>query len=901
MNDWRRYVRDRLPALDISPEREIEIVDELALQLEAAYDAARSNGATDSEARGAAAREVPDWATLASTLSRIERAARSPGGRRSTETTVIGISRGRYMAGLSQDVRYALRALVRAPGFAAVAIATLALGIGATTIIFSLVDGILLKPLPIADPSRVVLGRELTSSGQEFSVSWPNFVDWRERAKSFEKLAVWRGLPANLTGIDRPRRLMIRQVSWNLFDTLGVRPIVGRGLTEADDQPGVERVGLVSYGFWQRELGGDHRAIGRRITLDEAPVTVVGVLPADFTIARQEDVFLPFGNFLNPGSFLLMRGNHNGLSAVGRLAPDATVESARAELATIAAQLAAEHPDTNSGQSATAYPLIEGLVSDARPMLSVLLGAVLTMLLIACANLANLMLARSSGRAQELAVRRALGAAGWRIARQLLTESVLIGICGGIAGALLAWLGFEAVVALLPSDQPRIHTVALDTRVLAVAALLSIVTGLVFGLLPAVRSATGRSLSLLRSARVTGAPSSRNTTRKLLVLAEVALALVLLAGAGLMVRTMSNLLTIDLGFKPDRLISAQVSLPAPRYTPEARRAFYDAIIERVRAIPGVADAALTNSLPVQGSNWNSVFIVNDQPVPARADLPSAAFTPVTPRYHEVMGVALIQGRLLHPSDGPGSTMVAVVNESLAKRFWPNGNAIGQRVKQGWPEDKTDWFEIVGVVRDVKTAGVDRPAALQVYLPLAQRTASAVALVARTRVEPASLATSLEAAVQQVDPSLPVYDIRTLDDVIGLVVGQQRLTMILLLGFAALALLIAAIGVFGVTACAVSQRTHELGVRMALGATRGEVVRLVLRHELIACAGGIVIGIAGALALSSLLETLVYGVAPRDAGTLAIVSLVLIATTALAGYLPARRATRIDPVSALRIE
>lgn len=890
--------------MNIRAERETEIVDELALQLEAAYDAALDRGASEDEALRLAKAEVPDWSLFAQAVARIERpmASRIPTTLRpSADVAALGASRGGIMSGFVQDVRYAIRALTRAPGFAAVAIITLALGIGATTIVYSLVDGILLRPLPIVDADRVVLARELGPRGQEVGVAWPNFIDWRDRARSFESLGAWRGLPANLTGTDRPRRIMIRQVTWNLFDVLGVRPILGRGLTSADDQPGADRVSLVSYGFWERELGGGPDAIGRRITLDSAAVTVVGVLPADFTIARQEDVFLPIGNFLTPGNFLLGRGNHSGLAAIGRLAPDATVESARAELATIAAQLAQAYPATNSGLGATARPLFEVLVSTARPMLAVLLGAVLTMLLIACVNLANLLLARSSGRAQELAVRRALGAAGWRIARQLLTESVVIAACGGIAGVLLAGAGFRAVVALLPSDQPRVHIVTLDTRVLVVAAVISILTGLLFGLLPALQAATGRSLSLLRTARVTGTPSTRHVTRRMLLLAEVALALVLLAGAGLMVRTMANLLAIDPGFDADNVISAQVSLPDARYTVERRRAFYDAAVERTRAVPGIVNAAFTLSLPVQGSNWNSVFIVSDQPVPPRADLPSAAFTTVTPGYHETMGIRLVRGRLLAASDHSESPFVVVVNESLARRFWPNGDALGQRIKQGWPEDSHPWREIVGVVGDVKTAGIDQPSTIQVYLPLAQDSSSAVALVARTIGNPAAQATAIEAAIHAVDADLPVYDIRTLDEVIGRGVGQQRLTMVFLLGFAALALVMAAVGVFGVTAYAVSQRTHELGVRMALGADRATVLRLVLRQELTACAIGIVVGLGGALALSSVLQTLLFGVPPRDPATLAVVSVLLIGVTALAAYLPGRRATRIDPVRALRVE
>ena len=902
MTNWRRHVRERLPALDVPAERESEIIDELAIQFEAAYDYARSQGAGEDEAHQRALSEVPDWKALADVLVRIERpvAARLPRPWRN-DPVVIGARRGGPMTGLVQDLRYAVRALMKAPGFAAVTIVTLALGIGATTVVYSLVDGILLRPLPIASPDRVVLARELTGNGTDMSVAWPNFVDWRERARSFESLAVWRGLPANLTGTEKPRRLLTRQVSWNLLDVLGVRPVVGRNFTEADDQPGVERVGLVSHGFWQRELGGDQNVIGRKIMLDEASVTVVGVLPPDFTVARQEDVFLPLGSFLTANSPMRVRGNHNGLAAIGRLAPGATVESARAELVGIARQLALAYPDTNSGNSATVQPLFEVLVSQARPMLLVLLGAVMTMLLIACANLANLLLARSSAREQELAVRRALGASSWRIGRQLLIESVFIALIGGIAGVVLAWAAFGSIIALLPADQPRIHTLALDARVLIVVGAVSLLTGVLFGLLPAVQAATGRSLSLLRSGRVTGSSAPRSSTRRALLLAEVALALILLTGAGLMVRTMSNLLAIDPGFNPDGVVSANVLLPSPRYNPERRRAFYDAAVERMRAIPGVVNAAFTISLPVQGSNWNSVFIVNDQPVPPRADIPSAAFTPVTPGYYDTMDIRLLQGRMLQASDGPEAPTVAVVNEIFARRFWPNGNAVGQRLKQGWPEEQAPWREIVGIVRDVKTAGVDRPSALQVYLPLGQVPSSAITMVARTKGNAKTLGPALEAAVHEVDPNLPVYDIRTLHEVIGNGVGLQRLTMVFLFGFAAVALVLAAVGVFGVTAYTVAQRTHEFGVRMALGASRTSVLRLVLRQEVAACLAGIVVGIVGALALSSVLQTLLYGVPARDPVTLSVVALSLLAVTALAGYLPARRATRIDPVRALRID
>jgi predicted permease len=872
----------------------LEIVEELAAQLEAAYAGVKSRGGSEREALEAAWREVPDWEALATDLRRVER----PHG----EATAVGAGPGGFMSGLVQDIRYAVRSLRRAPGFALVALVTLALGIAAATLVFSLADAILIRPLPIADPDRVVLARELTRGGSEMSLSWPNFQDWQARARSFDGLAAWRGLPANLTGTGRPRRIMVRQVTWNTFHVLGVTSALGRHLTPADDQPGVDRVCLISHGFWLREFGGDLSAIGRRIVLDEVPVTIVGVLPAQFTIAREEDAFLPFANFLTPGSFMHLRGNHFGLAAIGRLRPGVTLAEARAEVATIADQLAEENPDTNSGQSATARLLTDVLVSEARPMLLVLVAAVTALLLIACVNLANLLLARASSRRQEMAVRRSLGANGWRIVRQLITESLLVGAAGGAAGIVLAWMAFEGVLSLLPADQPRVHTVGLDARVIGVALLASLATGLLFGLAPALQAALGPAASLLRSARVTGSGETRAGARRLLLFGEVALALMLVTGAGLMVRTMANLAAVDPGFDHERVVSAQVSLPISRYGDgDRRRAFVDAVLDRLRALPGAAEAAFTNSLPVAGSNWNSVFIVDGQPVPERANLPSAAWTPVSASYFDTLGIRLVRGRQFEAADGVGASRVAVINESFARRFWPDGNAIGARIKQGWPEDKSPWREVVGVVADVKTAGIDRDAAIQAYLPFAQESPTFGSFVVRTAANPATLRAAIEPAIQHVDPNLPVYDVRTLDEVIGVGLGRQRLTMVLLMGFSALALLIAAVGVFGVTAYTVSQRRHELGVRLALGASPHGILSLVLRQELGASVAGVVAGVGGALLLSSTIESLLFDVAARDPVTLAIGVALLLGVTTLASYLPARAVMRIDPAQVLRLE
>ena len=891
--DWRRHVRDHLPSLNVSAERESEIVDELAVQLETTFDRARVNGETEEAAMRRALAEVPDWPALANTLGRIERPFTPP--------LAAGASSGGFMTGLVQDLRYAVRALKRAPGFAAVSIVTLALGIGATTIVYSIVDGILLRPLPIQDPDRVMLARE-TTNGQDMSLAWPNFLDWQQRQTSFASFAVWRGLTANLTGIEQPRRLNVRHVTWPLLSTLGVGPMLGRDFTADDDRPGVPRTALVSYAFWQRELGGKPEALGRRIMLDEVPVTVIGVLPRDFTIARQEDIFLPVGTFLE-GPVMQMyngRGNHFGFAAIGRLKPGVTTETANTEMVTIARQLEQEYPATNSGNGATVRPLFDVLVGDARQMLYVLFGAVITMLLIACVNLANLMLSRAAGRTQEMAVRRSLGAARWRIARQMLTESLLLAAIGGTLGVLVAYVGFAALVALLPPNQPRIHIVTIDWRVVAVSALASIGTGVLFGLMPAIQAATGRSMTLLRSARVTGTAQTSAGTRRILLLAEVALALVLVTGAGLMLRTMSNLAAVETGFRHHEIVSAQFNLPQ-RYDRDKRILFLDQALGRLRAIPGVSNASFTYSIPLAGSNWNSIFIIEGQPVPERSKLPSSAWTPITDEYFDTMGIRLLKGRGFDSRDANNSPAVIVVNETFARRFFGANNPIGARVKQGWPEDKAPWREIVGVVNDVRVAGLQGDPTLQAYLPVRQVTQGSGAFVIRAAVNPASLGRAIEAAVHEIDPNLPVFNVQAMNQTIDAGIGNERLTMVLLLGFAGLALLMAAIGVFGVTAYSVTQRTHELGVRMALGARPASVLALVLRQEMGACLIGIVVGIAGAWLMSSLLESLLFGVTSRDALTLSIASLVLLVVTAVACLIPARRATRVDPVTALRLD
>jgi putative ABC transport system permease protein len=715
-------------------------------------------------------------------------------------------------------------------------------------------------------------------------------------------MAAWRGINTNLTGLGEPRRLNARQVTWTLLTTLGVTPWLGREFTAADVQPGVARTALVSHRFWQRELGADRSAIGRTIRLDDTPVTIIGVLPADFTIAREEDVLLPFRNFISgpTAGMLLNRGNHFGLAAVARLKDGVSIETARAEIVGIARQLELEYPNTNSGNSAVVRPLFDVLVADARPMLYALLGAVAAMLLIACVNLANLALARASGRSQEMAVRRPLGASRVRIVRQMLTESVLLSGAGGVLGVTLAYAGLETLVALLPPGQPRIHIVQINWRVLAFATGVSIATGLLFGLMPALQAAAGRTAALLRSARVTSDAAAPAGQRRVLLAAEVALAVVLVTGAGLMLRTMSNLLSIDTGITPDQVVTATLQLP-DRYDAARRRVFVSQVIGALQGTAGIAEAAFTNSIPVAGSNWGSIFIVDGQPVPERSQLPSAAWTTVTDRYFSTMGIRLVRGRLFTPADAEASSRVAVVNQTFARRFFGDNDPIGARVKQGWPEDQAPWREIVGVVNDVRVNGLQDDGRLQVYLPFMQTPMPFGSIVVRSGGETAAIVKAIESAVRSADPHLPLFNVRTMGQIINADVGNARLTMVLLIGFAALALLMAAIGVFGVTSYSVMKRTHELGVRMALGADRGSVLRLVVREEMSACLAGIVIGVTGALLLSSLLQSLLVGVAPRDAFTLMISAAVLLAVTTAACLVPAARATRVDPATALRLD
>ncbi len=810
---------------------------------------------------------------------------------------------------LLQDLRYARRRLFKSPGFTTMALFMLALGIGGTTAIFTIFDGVVLRAPPFRDPDRIVILLDVAPSGNPGSVAWPNLVDWRERTRIFSGIAAILEAGYNSGDAQTPDRLAGQQVTANLFEVLGVAPVLGRSFDTSDDQPGASPVAIIGHDLWRSRFAGARDVLGRELRLDGVPFEIVGVMPPGFTIGGDlEDVYIPLGLALVPGDNLLERGNHMGLLGVARLR--ASLDAATTEMNDLAAQLAREYPDTNSGWGVSVERYQELLIRDVRPMLTALLLGVLAVLLVTCVNLANLLLTRAAGRGQELAVRNALGAARGRLIYQVLAESWLLAITGGALGMLLARWSLPALLAMLPPT-PRAGSIVLDLRVLLVGLGLTLATGLLCGLIPAL-VATGRGrVGSLQGARAVGRGAGSGRARRTLLATQVALAFVLLVGAGLMLRSVQHLLDVDPGFRADRLLTLRYDLAGERYDAEflgrgrydaqRRWAFYDQAVERAIAVPGVESASLAASLPIDGANWGSVFIVADQPVPERAELPFARFVPVAPGFFETMGVRLSEGRTFARADAVPDQFPVVINETLARHLWPGESAIGKRLKQGWPDDDNPWREVIGVVADVKDEGLESEVPLQVYTQLVNDPQRQVYLLVRTAAEPGAVAQTVQAALREIDPTLPVSQVSTMEEVRSVAISRQRLAKRLLTGFAAMALILAALGVFGVTAYSVTQRTRELGLRMALGADRLNVLHQVLRHELRAPLLGIVLGVAGALVLSSWLESLLFEVTPRDPQTLVGVAVVLLAVTTLACYLPARRATRVDPMVALRME
>ena len=801
---------------------------------------------------------------------------------------------------LRQDVRFAWRSYAKAPAFTALVVGTLAMGIGASTAIFSIVNGVLLRPLPFPEPDRLMWMNEANKAGTMISVSWMNYQDWHARLQSFEALSVSRGMTFNLTGFGQAKPVQGRLVTHTFFTVLRAQPFLGRNFTAADDRPGAEPVAIVSHEFWRRHLEADAGALGRAITLGMTPYTVVGVLPAGFRYLRDYDVFTAMGPLAGE-AWLTDRGNHQGFVAVGRLKPGVTRDAAARELAALEADLTRQYPATNAGLSTRMDSLASRLVNQVRDTLLVLLGAVGLLLLIACVNVTNLLIARGSARRHELAVRAALGGSRTRLLTQLLIESTLLSAAGGAAGVALAAALLRVLIAVAPEGTPRLDEVSLDGTALLFAVAAAAACGLLFGALPAARASGASGTHAFINTRPGGSSAATHRLRRGLLVVEVALAIVLLTGAGLMTRTLARLMDVQPGFTPDHLLTLRVSIPEATPDDERRTAVMNDVVSRIGALPGVQAAAAGYSIPIDGSNWNSSFTVQDKPAPAsRDDLPIAAMIPISPAYFEALGTRVTRGRAFTAADGARAGGVTIVTESLARRMWPDENPLGKRLKQGWPETPNPWREVVGIVEDIRFDGITFPAPMQVYMPFAQDPPSGFSVLVRTAVPPASVAPAVENAIASVNRDMPVSDVHTMEAILGQSIARQRMALIVLGVFAAVALMLAAGGLYGLVAHSVTERTHEIGVRMALGAARNDVIRLVIVHGLAMTAAGIVIGIAGAAALSRSLEGLVFGVEPLDPATFASVIVMLVAVALAACYLPAWRATRIEPTAALRL-
>jgi putative ABC transport system permease protein len=802
-----------------------------------------------------------------------------------------------------QDARFATRSYAKAPAFTFAILATLALGIGTSTAIFSMVNGILLQPLPLANPDTLVYANEVNRSGALISISWPNYLDWRARAQSFDALALSREEQQTLTGIDRAERIRARRVTGNFFRVLRVQPARGRTFEETDDRPAADAKAVVTDAFWRSQLGSDPAIVGRVLTLNQTPYTVVGVLPAGFQYLRPHDVFLSMGPVAG-SRVLLDRGNHNGFNAVGRLRPGVSVQAADQELRRIAADLEREYPDTNTTIGVKAEPLAGRLVADVRLALLALFGAVAFLLVIACVNVANLLVARGAAREHELAVRAALGGSRMRLAGQLIVESTVVSAAGCLLGIAIASGLLRALIAVAPENTPRLAEVRLDMPALLFAVAAAAIAGTVFGAFPAFHAAGVHGQQALIRGRAAGFSGRSHRLRRGLIAVETSLALLLLTGAGLMVRTLQQLTHVDIGFKPDHLLTARFNLPGTQWTDDRQRAFYGELLSRLGALPGVTHTALALSLPIDGSQWNSIFTVADQPTPSRIELPSAAFSPVSAGYFETLGIRLVAGRPFDDGDRSASTPVAIVNESLARRLWPGENPIGKRLKQGWPETPVTiapWREVVGVAADVKFNGVMLETPLQVYLPLPQEPSRGLAIVARTVNDPAALTSQVNDTVRRIDRDVPLYAARTMDQILAASIAQQRMSMVIFSVFAFLALVLASVGLYGVVAHGVTERTHEIGVRMALGADRPHVIGLVVWQGLSMAIVGAAVGLVAAYGLSRWIEGLLFGISATDGRTFAAGVVTLLIVAAIACTLPAWRATHVDPTQALRAE
>jgi predicted permease len=810
---------------------------------------------------------------------------------------------------LLQDLRYAFRGMRRSPGFAIIAILALALGIGANSAIFSIVNAVVLKPLPYDKPEQLVqLWMRFTGIGIPKDQNWvsaPEFTDLQQN-RSLSHIAAIDEVSYNININANPERVEAARVSPSFFPMLGVQATVGRVFLQEEGQPGREFVALLSDALWRRRFGADHSVVGRNLTMNGQSYQIVGVLPRGFQLPTDAEIWTPIvftKDDLAPDS----RGNH-GLLVIARIKAGLSLAQARDDMSAVSNRIIQEHGDypyRRFNFAVLMVPLLEQQIGDIKTALWVLMSAVGLVLLIACSNVANLLLVRASAREREIAVRQALGVSRWRLVRQLLTESVALGLMGGIAGLLVGYVALRMLIRVSETSFPRVAETHMDLWVLGFTVLISLLTGILFGLAPAMHAFRQVTYDGLKEGSHGGSASgATQKLRSALVVAEMAVSLMLLAGSGLLIRSFLRLQEVDTGFQPEGVLTLRLALPEQKYPkPEQTRVFYDELLNRIRALPGVDSAGAVSGLPLSGNGWSGTATIDTQAVPVKDTTPEVDQRPVTPGYFEAMGISLVRGRYFNQADNETAAPVAIVDETLANTYWPKEDPIGKRIKTGGLQSTNPWRTIVGVVRHVRYRTLEAPSRTEFYWPYAQLKfgLGSMSLAIHTSADPLSLANAVQRNVAAIDPDQPVYRIRTMREMVSESLARRRLSMFLLAIFAAVALLLAAFGLYGVMSYSVAQRAHEMGIRMALGAQTANVIRLVMGQGLLLSAIGVLAGLAGAAGLANFMSSLLFATNTIDAATFLSVAVLLMFVALLACFVPAYRAARVDPVHVLRRE
>ncbi len=806
-----------------------------------------------------------------------------------------------------KDIGYGWRGVTKHPGFTAIVIVTLALGIGASTAIFSVVNSVMLRRLPYPNANRIVAIQEVNKQGRPGQVTGPNFLDWRAQNTVFEHLAAIKITNVNLNFSDRAERIDLAQTSANFFDVFGVGPQHGRLFVAGDEQAGHAPVVVLSDGLWRSRFGADPGLIGQQISLDSKSYTVVGIAPPGFNYPRKTEAWLPplkLAPELNENVAPTERRGMGYLFAVASLKPGVSLDQAASEMETITARLREQYPETNNQRFNRVVSLQEHLVGKSEKMLWLLFGAVMFVLLIACANVANLLLASAASRSKEMAIRAALGASRLRVIRQLLTESTMLALAGGAFGLFISSYGVTALTSLLPQDFPRLNEISMDWRVFGFTLGASLFTGILFGLAPALQiSRVDVQDAMKETSRGTAGGARHTRLRHALIIAEVALSVVLLAGAGLLFRSFMHLQAVDAGFTPQQVLTAKLSPAGPQFrNDQDYSTFYDRVLERTSAIPGVQSAGVINVLPLTPGPTTGIR-VEGRPIVPVDKWAMLNFRNVSPDYFRTMNIPVLQGRAFTQQDDTNAPLRVMINQALAQRDFPNEDPIGKRVAFSNPVPNVEptWFEIIGVTANVRSLELREEASPELYFTSRQDVFNHMAIVIRSTVEPESIAPALRQAVAEVDRSVPVSDVKTMEHIVGESVTQPRFNLFLLALFSGIALLLSVAGIYGVTAYTVTQRTHELGIRIALGAQVGDVLRMILGQGMAVIGAGILIGLVAASGLMRLMSSLLFGVSATDPFTFVGITLVLLAAGLLACYIPARRATKVDPLTALRYE